>query len=1143
MSKATDLSARRSNFSPERRALLEQWTQGRHTQERRVIPKRPVHSPAALSFAQERLWLIDRLLGRGNTYNSAPAVTWIEGPLDVAVLERSLNEIVRRHETLRTTFASVDGQPVQVIAPDMPIMLNVEDLRHLPDPEDQALRRVRAGARQVFELARGPLWHATLFRLDTQQYILLLVLHHLITDGWSGPVLMQELTEIYQAFSAGQPAPLPPLPIQYADYAVWQRQWLQSEGDHGGSPLEQQLAYWRRQMVGAPATIELPVDHPRPPVQSFVGAAHQFELSPELTARLKALGQGEGATLFMTILAALKVLLFRYSGQADIVIGSPIANRTHPELRGLIGCFVNTLVLRTSLSGNPTFRELLGRVREVTQGAYAHQDLPFERLVEELQPQRDLSRNPLFQVMFALQAAARSEHVVGGVRLRPVESDNGVAKFDLTVDLRETEQGLRGHFQYDASLFDAPTRERMVGHFHTLLAAVAEHPDQRLATLPLLPPAERQQLLVSWNATGRPFPACGIHQLVEAQVARTPQATAVSAPDGDLSYAGLNARANALARELRGRGAGPDTLVGLCVSRSCDLIVGILGILKAGAAYVPLDPTYPPERLALMLDDARVPFLVTQRALLPELPSHAAATLCLDDVESPPPDPLPAPVVPGFAPDHLAYVIYTSGSTGRPKGVMISHAAVTNMMTATLEYVEVSPDDVVLQFATFCFDVSVLEIFAALCAGARLLIPPRETLLSPRALTQVMQRERVSFCDIPPAVLELLPADALPALRTQFIGCESFTGELVTRWVQPGRRLINGYGPTEATVMMTLMECTGTYEQMPPIGYPMANQQVYVLDAQGQPLPIGVPGELYIGGVQLARGYLNRPDLTAERFVPCPWSVVSSQLQRTTDHGQLTTDNRLYRTGDLVRYREDGALEFLGRVDQQVKLRGYRIELGEIEARLSQHPDIQQAIVVIQAKTPETKRLVAYIVPGEEQRTKNKEQRGETPDSQISNLKSQISNQELRDYLKTRLPDYMIPAAFVTLEALPLMQNGKVDRAALPEPANRSPAPDATFTAPRTALEQMLAGSVFAQVLGVDQVGIHDNFFELGGNSLQAAQVQSNLMDALHIDVPLTTIFQAPTIAQLSEHLDALALAAEGPQSLAGTEAREEGEL
>jgi amino acid adenylation domain-containing protein len=1123
MSNSTDSATRRAQLSPERRAILERWTQGRHAQVQHVIPRRPVHSPTAPSFAQERLWLIERLLGRGNVYNTVPTATAIHGPLDVALLERSLNEVVRRHESLRTTFSTVDGQPAQLIAPAMPITLSVIDLRHLPQPEAEAIRQVRDGARQPFDLAHGPLLCARLFRLDTEHYILLLIMHHLVTDGWSSPVLLQELTTIYKAFRVGLPSPLPPLPIQYADYALWQRQWLQ------GGVLESQLEYWRRQMADVPATIDLPIDHPRPPVQSFAGASHQFELSHELTASLKAIGQREGATLFMTILAALTVLLFRYSGQPDIVIGSPIANRTLPETRDLIGCFINTVALRLRLFGNPTFRELLARVREVTQAAYAHQDLPFERLVEELQPQRDLSRHPLFQVMFTLQVAAAPARADEVIQLSPVEVDNGVAKFDLTVDLSETAQGLRGIFLYDASLFDAPTRERMLGHFQTLLAGVAAQPDQRLADLPLLPAAERRQLLSTWNATARPCPACGIHQLVEAQVARTPQATAVAAPDGDLSYAELNARANQLAGELRARGAGPDSLVGLCVTRSRDLIIGILGILKAGAAYLPLDPTYPPDRLALMLEDAQVTLLVTQRGLSAQLPPQRAHQLYLDDLPVPPPDPRPAPAAPGFTPAHLAYVIYTSGSSGRPKGVMIPHIAVTNMMAATLEYVRVTPDDVVLQFATFCFDVSVLEIFAALCSGARLLIPPRDTLLSPRALTELLQRERVSFCDIPPAVLELLPADAFPALRTQFIGCESFSGELVTRWIQPGRRLINGYGPTEATVMMTLMECTGTYAQMPPIGYPMANQQVYVLDSQRQPTPIGVPGELYIGGLGLARGYLNRPELTAERFVPNPFAMTNDERRRTNDEDSdlscvlgPASCGRLYRTGDLVRYRTDGALEFLGRVDQQVKLRGYRIELGEIEAALSQHPAVQQAITVIQSKTP-ARSLVAYLLA----------QNGAT-----------IDTQELRSWLGQRLPAYMLPALFVQLERFPLMPNGKVDRAALPEPNDVAADRDATFAAPRTALEQMLAGGVFAQVLGVDKVGIHDNFFELGGNSLQAAQVQSSLMDNLQIDVPLTTIFQSPTIAQLSEHIDALALATHGLQPIGdGDAAREEGEL
>ncbi|MGQ0825924.1 MAG: non-ribosomal peptide synthetase [Actinomycetota bacterium] len=1078
MSKTGDLPARRAALSPERLALLESWQRGRAGNRPDGIPKRSLKDPVVLSFSQERLWLLDQLLGTGNSYNTIPIAARLTGPLDVRLLERSLAEVVQRHETLRTRFPTSAGQPCPVVEESMPSSIEVVDLRDRADAEAEAMRLLRQGGRDPFNLATGPLFEVRLLRIADDEYILLDLMHHMISDGWSDDVMIRDLTAVYLAFDAGEPSPLIPLPIQYSDYARWQRDRLRDD------VLAGLLEYWRAQLAGAPTALELPIDHPRPATQRFISATYQFETSREVTERLRALSQSEGATLFMTVLAAIDVMLSRYSGQTDILVGSPIANRTHIDTEDLIGCFINTLVVRADLSGNPTFRELLGRVRKVALGAYEHQDLPFERLVDELQPERDLSRNPLFQIMFALQNSPKAELQLGKFRLAPLELDNGVAKFDLTIDLREYDGALRGRFQFDSDLFEPETCERMVSHFHHLLAGVVADPDSRLSDLPLMSDAELHEMLVERNATERSYEVCCIHELVEAQVARAPDATAVRAPDGDLTYGELDARSNMLAGRLRSLGVGPDTTVGLCVERSVHLPVGILGILKAGGAYVPLDPRYPLDRLAYMLTDAQAPVLVTQRHLLGALPAHDGHVVCIDAQDSP--DVGATIAVPELTPDHLAYVLYTSGSTGLPKGVMISHRAVTNLMLATLDHVEAAPTDVVLQFATFCFDVSVLEIFIAFCAGARLVIPSSETVLSPAALTILIQKEQITICDIPPAVLELLSPDACSSLRIQFLGCEAFGGGLATRWQAPGRRVINGYGPTEATVMMTLMELEGVYEHMPPIGFPMPNHQVYVLDRWMRAVPIGVPGELYIGGVGLARGYLNRPELTADRFVPNPFGGESG--------------SRLYRTGDLTRFRPDGSLEFLGRVDQQVKIRGYRIEIGEVETVVARYRGVQQSVVTVHEPTPDTKQLVVYV---------------------LVSRADEFDTVELRSFLAESLPSYMVPHLIIPMERFPLLPSGKVDRGALPDPAQAVAARAAEYEAPRSELERLLADSVFSEVLGVENVGIHDNFFELGGNSLRLAELQSQIAETLDVDVPLRVLFQAASIAELSDFLDA----------------------
>ncbi len=1155
-------------------------------------PIRPAPRDAALplSFSQQRLWFLDQLEPGSPLYNIPDAVR-LTGRLDLDALGRCLDEIVRRHEALRTTFVTVDGRARQVIAPvgAVAVPLPTLDLRHVPADrrEAEVLRLATEEAQRPFDLARGPLLRATLLQLAEDEHVALFTTHHIISDGWSGAVLTREVAQLYAAFAGGQPSPLAPLPIQYADFAAWQRAWLQ------GQVLETQLSYWKRQLGGAGGRggppLDLPTDRPRPAVQTFRGAHQSFALPQQLSDRIKSFSRKQGATLFMTLLAAFQALLYRYSGQDDISVGSPIAGRNRAEIEPLIGCFINTLVLRGDLSGDPTFRILLRRVRETALGAYAHQDLPFEMIVDALQPERNLSRAPLFQVMFILQNAPMSAIQLPGLTLGTLEIENGISTFDVTLTMEEGPGGLGGSFEYNTDLFDAATITRMIGHFQQLLEAITTNPDCRISALPLLTEAERRQVLVEWNDTAAPFPLdrC-IHQLFEAQAQRTPNAVALMfdhrSPTTDhrppttsghgefalqglnsqfsilnsqfssVTYRELNGRANQLAHFLRTRGVGPETLVGLCAERSPELIVGLLGILKAGGAYVPLDPAYPAERLRFMIEDAQVSILLTtqeqrtknqeqrtdsttdRKGVLHTPPANPGQRTVIDldtdweTIAQQPETNLDSEVTPA----NLAYVIYTSGSTGKPKGVMVTHRALLNYTTAAADTFALRPDDRVLQFASISFDAAAEEIFPTLTTGAALVLRTDAMVSAATTFLDHCRALGISVLDLPTAYWHQLTAELVEqrlsvpdALRLLIIGGERALPERVDAWRQQVGarvRLLNTYGPTEATVVATLWEASGSAMlREVPIGKPVPNVQAYILDGAGNPVPVGVPGELHIGGAGLARGYLGRPELTAERFVPCPWSVVSGQLQETTDNGPLATDNRLYRTGDLVRYLPDGTIEYLGRIDQQVKVRGFRIELGEIEAALGRHPQVREALVLAREDVPGVKRLVAYLVPSEEQRTKlvlsevegNKEQNGEKPDSQFSILNSQFSIQELRDYLKTRLPDYMIPVASVTLEALPLTPSGKLDRKALPAPDQARSEPDAAYVAPSSSVEQTLA-RIWAQVLGIAHVGVNDNFFALGGDLILSIQVISRANQA-GLRLTPKHLFQAATVAELAK--------------------------
>ncbi len=945
-----ELSKRLADLSPEKQALLVQALQ--NTGALNAFP---------LSFAQQRLWFLDQLVPGSPAYNLSSMLR-LAGPLDCDALEAALQEIIRRHEVLRTTFLVVGGQPIQVAQPQLSVGLATVDLRQVPaDAQDDAIQALaQQEARRSFHLAAGPLLRATLLRLAPERHALLLTAHHTVADGWSLAVFWRELAELYAAARHGRPSQLPELTTQYADYARWQRQWLQ------GQQLDALMSYWRAQLDGAPALLALPTDHARTAQHLDDGAQHALRVPGGLAAALDTLSRRAGATLFMTLLAAFQVLLARYSGQDDIVVGTPVAGRTRAETEALIGCFVNTLALRTDLSDDPTFYELLQRVRGVCLDAYAHQDLPFELLVEALRPERDLGYAPLAQVMLAFQNTPPPALELDGLALHLSNIDAGTAKFDLTLDLSQGADGLDGYLEYRTDLFDAATIARMAGHFLTLLESITTYPNLRVSALPLLTAAEQRQQLIDWNATEAAYPrGLRLHQLFEAQAAQTPDSVAVVFEDQQLTYGELNRRANQLAHHLRRLGVGLDTRVGIHLERSPALVVALLATLKAGGAYLPLAPDYPTERLAWMLDDAQVALLLTttargegvkgrkgegERPFHPFTPSplHPFTPSMVDLVSDWPtiaqqPAENPACVV---AAEDLAYIIYTSGSTGRPKGVMVPHRAIVNHLCWMQATFPLMADDRVVQNTSFSFDVSVWEFFGPLAWGAQLVLPRPDDHHDSTALVETIRERQVTILQLVPALLAVLldtPGfSGCASLRHVFCGGEALPFELQEQFLTLlGARLHHMYGPTETAIDAISWSCERGGQRRPlPIGHPIANTQAYVLDAHMQPAPIGVPGELYIGGAGLARGYLNRPELTAERFVPCPWSVVSGQLQRTTDpstslrasNGQRTTDNRLYRTGDLCRYRVDGAIEYLGRLDHQVKLRGFRIELGEIEA-------------------------------------------------------------------------------------------------------------------------------------------------------------------------------------------------------------------
>ncbi|NMO14854.1 amino acid adenylation domain-containing protein [Pyxidicoccus fallax] len=1055
--------------------------------------RRPRRAPA--SFSQERMWFLEQW-NPGSALFNMPVVVRLTGELHLEALKRGLQHLVDRHEALRTTLGVEEGLPVQCIAPALEAPLEVVE-----EQEARAWERVSVEARRPFDVEHGPLSRNVLLRLAPDAHLLLVNTHHLVTDAWSLGVLVRELAAVYEAFVEGRPSPLTPLPLQYADYAAWQREWLR------GPVLEEQLSWWCSQLDPT-SRLELPTDKPRPAVLGSRGERQVRFLSPALTESLKALGQREGKTLFVVLLAAFKALLYRYTGQMDLTVGSLIAGRNRADLEGLIGLFINALALRTRLTGETSFRELLGAVHETTLQAYARQDVPFEKVVEALKVQRDSSHLPVFQVMLVLQNAPLPPLKARGLVMDALPVDTKTTKHDLTLYALELPQGLRLSAEYSTDLFEAPTMARLLGHLETLLAGAVEDPDRRLAELPVLTAPERDQLLRDWSGPRADLPrdAC-IHTLIEAQVRHTPDAVALTFEGTSLTYAELDARANQLAWHLRSLGVGPEVRVGLCLERSLEMVVALLATLKAGGAYVPLDPAYPAQRLTWMLEDARPAVLLAQERLLPRLPPHEARVVLVDsrwDAVAEHPRHAPPPTA---HPGGLAYVIFTSGSTGRPKGAMNEHGPVVNRLLWMQREYGLTAADTVLQKTPFSFDVSVWEFFWPLMVGARLVVAKPGGHQEPAYLARLIAEEGVTTLHFVPSMLQVFleepGLERCASLKRVVCSGEALPLDLAERCLKrlPGAGLHNLYGPTEAAVDVTYYACVpGEPRRSVPIGRPVANTQIRLLDVNLLPVPIGVSGELFIGGVQVGRGYLGRPELTAERFIPDPFSD--------------TPGARLYRTGDVARWLPDGAIEYLGRADFQVKVRGLRIELGEIEAVLEQHPSVRQAVVVARADGGGDKRLVAYVVG-----------RGEAVDPEA-----------LRALMQAKLPEYMVPSALMVLEALPLSPNGKVDRKALPAPELERAREG--HVAPATPTEVEVA-ALFGELLGVERVGARDDLFKLGGNSLMATRVLARLRARFGVELPLRTLFQHSTVQQVARLVDeARASVAPVPERAATPEQR-----
>lgn len=1118
MSSPNLINDRLSKLSPVKRALLEDLKKKRLRGAMQggplglsSIPRASRVKDPPLSFAQQRMWVLHQFEPGSAAYSDHVAVR-LKGRLDIAALEESLTEVVCRHETLRTTFPVVDGNPVQRIAPPLSVKLPVTSLLDLP--KDQREERLQQVAAQVlatpFHLERGPLMRTHLIRIAEDEYVLVIVLQHIIFDGWSRGVLIRELSTLYAAFLDGRSSPLPELPIQYADFACWQREWLT------GERLETQMTFWRKQLNGELPVLDLAIDGPRPAVQTFRGANQTRPISAETKGLLEQLSRSRQSTLYMTLLAIFMTLLHRYTGQQDIIVGTPTAGRGRTETDSLIGVFLNTLALRLELRASLTFEELLARVRDSVLQAQAHQDVPFEMVVEAVMPRRDPSRTPLFQVMFERSIPIPAVRLPG-LDLSPIALHNGASQFDLTLVMIDSPgESLVASVDYNVDLFDHDRISRLLAHFEVLLVGVAAEPSGQLAYFPLLPEAERKQVLVDWNSAHVELPSSECFpELFAAQVRKAPQAVAVALGPQELTYAELNRRSNQLAHYLRERGIRHEAKVAVCLQRSPEMLITFLAAIKAGGAYLPLDPEYPPDRMEYVLQDAAAPVLLTSASIADRLTGLPRNAIRIDEEwEAISRQPHEAPAV-SLSPSSLAYVIYTSGSTGRPKGVLVEHGGMTNHLWAKVLDLTLSGNDVIAQTASCAFDISIWQFLAGLLVGAKVQILPDEITHDGWRLLEEVERLGISIIETVPALLGIMLEHAntaragliLPRLRWMISTGEALPVSLCQSWFRrfPRVPLLNAYGPTECSD--DISHCVVAPPHLErlkyaPIGRPIGNTQAYVLDEFLQPQPVGIAGELYVGGDGVGRGYVNRPELTAERFLP--------------DGFRPEGMRRLYRTGDRVRWLADGNLEFMERVDHQVKIRGFRIELGEIEARLLEFPGVTQAAVLARDDGPGEKRLVAYFAAA-----RHPAQGGDEPLA--------VSAKTLRAYLTANLPDYMVPAAYVALENMPLTTSGKVDRKSLP-----APTADAYITheyvPPEGETETALA-VIWADVLKVERIGRHDNFFEMGGSSLSIVTLIERLRSAsLYVDV--RAVFAAPTIAELAQELSRKMRAVEVPLNL-----------
>ncbi|MUL37905.1 non-ribosomal peptide synthetase [Gloeocapsopsis dulcis] len=1075
------MTKQHSNLSPAKKALLEKWKGGKLQSD--VIPQRQILQNIPLSFSQQRLWFIDQLY-HGSSFYNIPIAFHIQGNLNITALEQSLNEILKRHEVWRTNFTLVNGEPIQKISPQLTCDSPIVNFEHLSGKnwESEVKAFAAESAKKPFNLAKGLLVRTTLLRLSPEEHVLLVIMHHIITDGWSCGVFLRELSTLYAAFSQSQPSPLPELPIQYADFTIWQRDRIQGEF------LKNQLNYWKKQLNGELPVLQLPTDRPRPAVTSYTGAKQYFQVAKALTEAIKQLSQQADATLFMSLLAAFNILLYRYTGRDDILIGSPIANRNRAELERMLGLFVNTLVLRNHLSGNPSFRELLHRVREVTLDAYAHQDLPFEMLVEELQPERDLSRNPLYEVMFVLQNTPNSVQEVSGLTLRTLEFDSGTAQLDIFLSMSESSEGLTGCLEYNTDIFDSTTITQFINNFQTLLENIVANPEQQLSEISLLTASEQEQLLFKFNQTRVDYPQdVTLHQLFEQQVEFTPDSIALISESEEITYRQLNHRVNQLVHFLQKQGVTKETLVALCLERDLDMVVGILAILKAGDVYIPLDPSYPEERLNFIISDSQASLLISNQEILEKLSLSATKTVCLDSYKDEIARESSENPIKISSDNNLAYIIYTSGSTGIPKGVLGTHRGTVNGLHWLWKTYPFTQGEVCCQKTAISFIDSVWEIFAPLLRGIPTVIISNATVLDPQLFIKTLAHHKVTRIILVPSLLRLLLdsyshlTNKLSQLKLWITSGEALSVKLVQsfRELMPFAKLINLYGSSEVSANATYYDTSLLPNQTHtvPIGRPIDNTQTYVLNRDLQPTPVGVIGEIFVGGDGLAKGYLHRPELTQERFIDNPFIV----------------GDKLYKTGDLVRYLPDGNLEYWGRQDEQVKIRGVRVELGEIATVIAQHPDVQESVVIASDDPQDNQRLIAYIVTD----------------------KQDITTQ-LLSYLQQKLPKYMLPSAFIVLDALPLTPNGKADKRALPNCETIKPNIHKSFVAPRNFTELSLV-KLWENILNTNQIAVTDNFFDLGGHSFLAVRLMAQIQDRFGHHLPLSTLFENPTIEKLAQ--------------------------